>query len=178
MKRTEKFLVYIIVCFIQLCVLGTAYPMSGPPGGQVAGTGGSGVLNIIPIIFLIGLFYVFYKYVNSLVNIVIGIVVLICRFMFFKEIPLIGTVFSMPGDNILKAEVIDARILYVIYLYAAIFISIGAYKLYLNRLNSTTIPENTFSNMSLDKIKEAKQLLDEGSITDDEFNKIKEKVLK
>ena len=178
--RLEKLTVCSItsaVNFLCFSVTGLAYAMGPAPQGGQGQVGGLMLLGPL-LIFFILIPYLFYKYVNGLVNIVLGIVILGFRIVFFKELPLIGTVYSVPGESIFKAEAVDARVLMLFYLFAGIFISIGAYRLYVRKLNTIPNTSNSSSNMPLDKIKEAKQLLDEGSISEDEFNRIKEKVLK
>jgi putative oligomerization/nucleic acid binding protein len=102
----------------------------------------------------------------------------------FKEIPFIGTVLTLPGENILNAKVVDP-----VFKYMLILIGIGAIIygiLYLVKQSDSTLVPNinvssnsvaSHSNSKLSYIKEAKDLLDSGAITDEEFNKIKTKLL-
>ena len=139
------------------------------------------MLGIVLIIFLI---MTAGKKFSGAANIVIGCAVLLFAVTCFKDVPFIGTVFVLPGENIMNAKMANPAIKMILMLVGAALSAIGIYSLVKQGNVESGAPDktSTTSNYSstkdtLSSIKEAKDLLDSGAITEEEFTKIKSKYL-
>ena len=54
-----------------------------------------------------------------------GIGMILCASTCFKEVPLIGTVFLIPGDSIFKARMTDPLVRYALFLIGGLFTAYG-----------------------------------------------------
>lgn len=54
-----------------------------------------------------------------------GIGMILCASTCFKEVPLIGTVFLIPGDSIFKAKMTDPLVRYALFLIGGLFTAYG-----------------------------------------------------
>ncbi len=57
--------------------------------------------------------------------ILIGIGTILFASMCFKDVPLMGTVFLIPGDNIMKAQMADPTVRYALFLIGGMFTAYG-----------------------------------------------------
>ncbi len=62
---------------------------------------------------------------GKITMILIGIGTILFASACFKNVPLVGTVFLMPGDNIMKAQVADPVVRYALFLIGGLFIAYG-----------------------------------------------------
>ena len=120
------------------------------------------------------------SFVNIL-TILIGVGIIVFASMCFTSVPFIGTVFALPGDNIMNAKIVNPAIRIFAFLLGGAFAIMGVF--FQLKIGSDTgakesaantiVSENRESKLNLSGIKEAKELLDYGAITEEEFNKIK-----
>ncbi len=61
----------------------------------------------------------------KILTILTGIGLIVFAAMCFKDVPLIGTVFLMPGDNILEAQMTDPFVRYALFLIGGLFTAYG-----------------------------------------------------
>ncbi len=57
--------------------------------------------------------------------ILLGIGMIVCAATCFKNVPLIGTVFLIPGDSIFKARMVDPLIRYGLFVIGGLFTAYG-----------------------------------------------------
>lgn len=102
----------------------------------------------------------------------------------FTEVPLIGTVFLMPGDKIFNARVVDPGLRHVLFLTGGIFAAAGVFLHLRGALNDQSKSASEGATpahatcISLTGIREAKELLDSGAISGKEYKRIKEKLIR
>jgi len=126
------------------------------------------------------------KVFSSIFMILIGIVTLIFAYSCFTDIPFIGTVFLIPGDNVLNARAASPMFRIGLFLIGLALVLLGIFLPGRIGTNSSLNPsnhnlkgtDNNLNTINLRGIKEAKDLLDAGVITRDEYNAIKSKLIK
>jgi len=64
---------------------------------------------------------------GNIIMILIGIGMIVFASSCFKDIPLIGTVYLMPGDNILNAKIADPKLRYALFLAGGVFTAFGIF---------------------------------------------------
>ena len=62
---------------------------------------------------------------GSVTIIVIGIGMIVVALTCFKDVPFIGTVFLMPGENIMKAKMADPVVRYALFLIGGLLTAFG-----------------------------------------------------
>lgn len=103
----------------------------------------------------------------------------------FTEVPLIGTVFLMPGDKIINARMVDPGLRHVLFLTGGVLAAAGVF---LHLRGSLSADDSKVASqggtaahatcVSLTGIREAKELLDSGAISGEEYQRIKEKLIR
>ncbi len=62
---------------------------------------------------------------GRIMMILIGIGIILFAWTCFRNVPLVGTVFLVPGDSILKAKMTDPLIRYALFLIGGLFTAYG-----------------------------------------------------
>lgn len=122
---------------------------------------------------------------GNIIMVLIGISMIVFASTCFKDVPLIGTVFLMPGENVMNAKMANPILRYALFLIGAIFTAFGIFLQtrtgFANALGESshdTVNDKPISDgVNLSGLKEAKELLDSGAITDEEYAKIKNKFI-
>lgn len=123
----------------------------------------------------------------SIATVSIGIALIVLASSCFKDIPFIGTVFLIPGDNIMNAKMANPLLRHALFLIGGAFTALGIFLQvktgFGNALNKTSQRMDEGKSVDstgihLNEIREAKELLDSGAISEEEFSRIKEKLIK
>jgi hypothetical protein len=118
---------------------------------------------------------------NNTLTFCVGGVILLFAANCFTSVPILGTIFLMPWDDIRYAQVANPAIRIVAFLIGGIFVIMGVFfqvRIGFNKYAkesevNDTLNEKREIKLNLSGIKEAKDLLDSGAITEEEFKKIK-----
>lgn len=102
----------------------------------------------------------------------------------FTELPLIGTVFLMPGDRVIDAKLVDPGLRHVLFLAGGVLAAAGVFLQLRGSFGEESKAAHQVGTaahstcISLTGIREAKELLDSGAISGEEYKRIKEKLIK
>lgn len=119
----------------------------------------------------------FARALGNLVLILVGAGIVLFAYICFQEVPVVGTVFMVPGDGIENAKMSN---LFVRYGLMSLGIGLVVYGIYVNTITDNTPmtkEQSDLNHVDLNGIKQAKELLDSGSISQEEYDKIKEKII-